>query len=86
MISGKKVAKILHDPTKHYPNKMEAKTLRRIMSETGLTEEEYGVLDVEANGITPARAGKTFRRLGCRLECQDHPRSCGKDLKQYRDN
>lgn len=40
MISGKKVAKILHDPTKHYPNKMEAKTLRRIMSETGLTEEE----------------------------------------------
>lgn len=40
MISGKKAAKVLHDPTKHYPNKMEAKMLRRIMSETGLNEEE----------------------------------------------
>ena len=34
---GKMVA---NDPTKHYPNKDEAKLLRKIMSDTGLSEEE----------------------------------------------
>lgn len=37
---GKKAEKIRKDPTKHYPNKNEAKLLRKIMSETGLTEDE----------------------------------------------
>lgn len=32
--------RIANDPTKHYPNSNEAKTLRRIMSSTGLTEEQ----------------------------------------------
>ena len=32
--------KINNDPTKHYPNANEAKTLRRIMSTTGLSEEQ----------------------------------------------
>lgn len=36
----KKQNKILHDDSKHYPNKDEAKLLRRLMSETGLTEDE----------------------------------------------
>jgi hypothetical protein len=36
----KKGNKIRKDSTKHYPNANEAKLLRRIMSETGLTEEE----------------------------------------------
>lgn len=35
-----KLAKILNDPTKHYPNKKEGKELRRIRAETGLTEVE----------------------------------------------
>ena len=36
----RKARKITNDPTKHYPNKDEATELRKIMSETGLTEEE----------------------------------------------
>ena len=31
------------------------------------------------SGITPARAGKTVKTLPIRRQCQDHPRSCGKD-------
>ena len=37
---GKKWDKIAYDSTKHYPNKHEAECLRRIMSKSGLTEEE----------------------------------------------
>lgn len=37
---GNKAEKIRKDPTKHYPNKDEAQELRKIMSSTGLTEEE----------------------------------------------
>jgi hypothetical protein len=38
--TARKAAKIANDPTKHYPNKDEAQALRKIMSSTGLTEEE----------------------------------------------
>ena len=35
--------------------------------------------------ITPARAGKTSGVIFC-LQCvQDHPRSCGKDIRQFRE-
>jgi len=37
---NRKRGMIKNDPTKHYPNKQEGKLLRRIMSETGLTEEQ----------------------------------------------
>ena len=37
---GRKAAKIAYDPSKHYPNKDEAHLLRRLMSETGMTEEQ----------------------------------------------
>ena len=37
---GKKGQKIDHDPTKHYPNKNESALLRRIKSDTGLSEKE----------------------------------------------
>lgn len=36
----KKISKIEHDDTKHYPNKDEATLLRQIISSEGLTEEE----------------------------------------------
>jgi hypothetical protein len=36
----KKLKKIEHDSTKHYPNKNEAELLRKIMAENKLTEEE----------------------------------------------
>ena len=39
-VDGKKVSKIRNDSSKHYPNKDEAKELRRIMKSTGLSEEE----------------------------------------------
>lgn len=39
-INSKKAKKIRNDSSKHYPNKDEAKLLRKIMSETGLTEEQ----------------------------------------------
>ena len=32
--------KIKNDPTKHYPNKNEAKLLRKLKAKTGLSEEE----------------------------------------------
>lgn len=38
--SQRKTRRIANDPSKHYPNSNEAKTLRRIMSSTGLTEEQ----------------------------------------------
>jgi len=38
--SIKKMQKILHDSTKHYPNKDEAAVLRKLMSFTGLSEIE----------------------------------------------
>ena len=34
-------------------------------------------------GITPARAGKTLKTLTGSPSCQDHPRSCGKDMVCY---
>lgn len=37
---GKKAEKIRKDNTKHYPNKDEAKELRKIMRSTGLSEKE----------------------------------------------
>lgn len=37
---SKKTNKIREDNTKHYPNQDEASVLRKIMSETGLTEEK----------------------------------------------
>lgn len=40
MYNSKKIRKIENDPTKHYPNKNEASLLRKIMSETGLSEKE----------------------------------------------
>ena len=45
---GKKWDKIAYDPSKHYPNKHESECLRRIMAQSGLTEEEV-------------RANKTYR-------------------------
>ena len=38
--NGLKGRKIAYDSSKHYPNSDEAQVLRRIMSETGLSEEE----------------------------------------------
>jgi hypothetical protein len=37
---GKKAEKIRRNLTKHYPNKDEARELRKIMASTGLSEEE----------------------------------------------
>ena len=49
-INSRKTKKILSDPTKHYPNKDEAQELRKIMSSTGLSEEEV-------------RADKKYRKM-----------------------
>ena len=40
IVNGKKAEKIRKNPTKHYPNKAESTELRKIMSSTGLSEEE----------------------------------------------
>jgi hypothetical protein len=59
----RKAKKIANDPTKHYPNKNEAALLRKIMSETGLNEDEvrsdrhYNVLLSEAQ-----KAGQKAKR------------------------
>jgi hypothetical protein len=49
-VSGRKAGKIAHDPTKHYPNKDEAKVLRQLKVKTGLSEEEI-------------RANKDYRKM-----------------------
>ena len=43
----------------------------------GKQEEEFVVPSWA--GITPAHAGKTFRRLCVRPEDWDHPRACGEN-------
>lgn len=48
--SDKKYRKILNDPTKHYPNRDEAKVLRKLKLKTGLSEEEI-------------RANKEYRKM-----------------------
>jgi dihydroxyacid dehydratase/phosphogluconate dehydratase len=40
IVNGKKAENIRRDSSKHYPNKDEAAELRKIMTETGLTEKE----------------------------------------------
>lgn len=37
---SRKAERVEHDPSRHYPNKAEAECLRRLMSTTGLTEEQ----------------------------------------------
>ena len=54
---GNKQEKILRDDTKHYPNKNESAMLRRIMSETGLSEEE--VRDVKKYRVMLSEAAKS---------------------------
>lgn len=39
-VSARKASKIANDPTKHYPNKNEAKLLRQLKVKTGLSEVE----------------------------------------------
>ena len=39
-MSARKAGKIANDPSKHYPNKDEAALLRKIKTETGLSEEQ----------------------------------------------
>ena len=40
IVNGKKAEKIRNDSSKHYSNKDEAQELRKIMSSTGLSEEQ----------------------------------------------
>ena len=75
---GKMVA---NDPTKHYPNKDEAKLLRKIMSDTGLTEEEvraikkYRVVLSEAqkkgNEYKYSSKNKRFYRWKLKQACRE---------------
>ena len=39
-LNSKKARKIKHNPDKHFPNKLESKLLRKLMSENSLTEKE----------------------------------------------
>ena len=44
-----------------------------------------GAGEVIPFGITPARAGKTWCLSRMAQRCEDHPRSCGKDVDSARD-
>jgi hypothetical protein len=78
-VGGKKAEKIRKDPTKHYPNKDEASELRKIMSSTGLTEEEVRkdkkyriqLSNAQKEGQKPKRTEteRTFQRL-IKLACK----------------
>jgi hypothetical protein len=69
---SKKTAKILKDPTKHYPNGDEAKALRHIMSSTGLSEEEV-------------RQDKTHRKTLAAAQKQGQKRKRSNVEKFYQD-
>jgi len=72
MIGGKKADKIRKDPTKHYPNRDEAKVLRNIMASTGLSEEEV-------------RADKTHRKTLANAQKQGQKAKRDATVKWYQD-
>lgn len=71
-INGKKAMKIREDSSKHYPNKDEAKELRKIMSSTGLTEEEV-------------RKDKKYRKQLSDAQKSGQKLKTAEDVKFYRD-
>ena len=70
--TARKVKKIANDPTKHYPNKDEAAELRKIMSSTGLTEEEV-------------RQDPKYRKQLSEAQKQGQKRKRSDDEKFYQD-
>lgn len=60
MYNYTKLAKIENDPTKHYPNKNESALLRKIKSETGLSEEE--IRDIKKYRKMLAEASKSSEK------------------------
>lgn len=69
---GKKGAKIDNDPSKHYPNANEAKTLRRIMSSTGLSEEEVRADETYRKQLAKAqKEGQKAKRSDPERWCHD---------------
>lgn len=82
--------KITYDPTKHYPNKDEARLLRKIKSDTGLSEKEirehkkYRVMLSEAqkSGEKPIHSeaekfyGKLIKRACQKTKlAKEHPKT-----------
>lgn len=62
--------KIAKDPTKHYPNADESKVLRRIMAETGLTEEEVrGEKKYRKELSVAQKLGQKAKRSGAEKWC-----------------
>jgi len=57
---SKKAPKIIHDDTKHYPNKNEAALLRKLKNETGLSEEE--IRNIKKYNVMLSEAQKTGER------------------------
>ena len=75
IFSGKKL-KIQHDNTKHYPNKDEASLLRKLMTETGLSEKE--VRDIKKYRIMLSDAQKLGQKPK-RSEANKHYQNMIKD-------
>jgi hypothetical protein len=69
---SKKQNKILHDGTKHHPNKDEAKLLRKLMADTGLTEEEI-------------RSHKKYRKMLSHAQKKSEESKYSEKYKLYRD-
>lgn len=64
--------KIANDPTRHYPNTDEAKVLRRIMAETGLTEEEVRAEKKYRQELSKARlSGQKAKRSDAEKWCHN---------------
>jgi len=78
----RKVKKIANDPTKHYPNKDEAKLLRKIMSETGMTEEQIRADKTYRIQLSKAqKAGQKAKRTDSERWCHSIIRSACKETK-----
>ena len=70
--SQRKTRRIANDPSKHYPNANEAKTLRRIMSRTGLNEEQVRLHPQYRKELSQAqKEGQKPKRTDAEKWCHD---------------
>ena len=70
--SQRKTRRIANDPSRHYPNANEAKALRRIMSRTGLNEEQVRLHPQYRKELSEAqKEGQKPKRTDAERWCHD---------------
>jgi len=73
-----KRCKIERDSSKHYPNKNEGKLLRKIMSETGMTEEEVRSFKTYRKQLSEAQQKRGTKSFEEQIFCKILKETCRK--------